>query len=398
MKRFWFIFICCVCLAIAWGGVFYYKNLRGVAPAISPPVSDITEKLAPVIQPAENATSLPLHIPDGFRIAVFAKNIGKPRVLAWDPDGTLLVSVTSAGRVDALLDEDHDGVSEKTKIVISGLDRPHGLAFHNGSLFIAETGTVSSFTYDTKTKSVSGKKILFTLPTGGNHFTRTIAFGPDGRLYVSIGSSCNVCVEKDARRASILVADEDGSNLHTFARGLRNAVFFTWSPWDQKMWATNMGRDLLGDDIPPETVNIVESDQNYGWPYCYGNRIWDKTFDRTQKAEDFCKTTAVPFIEYQAHSAPLGLAFTPNSLRKEYRNSLLVAMHGSWNRTEPTGYKIVRFLLDSSGAYLGSEDFITGWLSDKGVLGRPVDLLFDNKGVLYISDDKAGVVYRLSQM
>jgi glucose/arabinose dehydrogenase len=164
------------------------------------------------------------------------------------------------------------------------------------------------------------------------------------------------------------------------------------------MWATTMGRDLIGDNTPPETVNIVTEGKNFGWPYCYGQRIWDKTFDATKKAENFCKTIEPPHIEYQAHAAPLGLAFTPNSWPKGYQHNLLVAFHGSWNRTQPTGYKVVRFILDDNGTYKGSEDFVSGWLTAAGALGRPVDLLFNQNGTLYLSDDKAGVIYTIKSI
>jgi len=269
--------------------------------------------------------------------------------------------------------------------LLSGLNQPHGLAFHGGKLYVAETNAVSVYDYDGK---ATNRKKIIDLPGGGLHFSRTIGFGPDGKLYIALGSTCNVCVESNPLRAKILVANADGTNLKVFASGLRNAVFFIWK--DQTMWATVMGRDYLGDDLPPDTIDIIREGKNYGWPYCYGKQVWDKTFDASQKAADFCKTTEPSFIDYQAHSAPLGLAF--------YKNDLLVSMHGSWNRTAPTGYKIVRFKFDDKGKYLGTEDFISGWLVNGGALGRPVDLLFDDKGNLFISDDKAGVIYKVSQM
>lgn len=344
-----FLFLAAAC--IVWVGLFYWKNLRGAGPAVRP---------AP-----KNLTDFPLTLPEGFSISVFAKDLGGPRVLAWDPKGTLLVSIPSRGQVVAI---------PSGEIVVSGLNRPHGIAFHGGKLYIAETDAVAVYDYDGKAKN---RKKIIDLPSGGNHVTRTIGFGPDGKLYISIGSSCNVCVEKDTRRGSILVYDGE---LKPYATGLRNSVFFTWR--NGQMWATDMGRDLIGDDIPPEEVNIVREGKHYGWPYCWGKQVADTTFGGT---EDFCKTTEPPIIEYQAHAAPLGLAFD--------KNYLYVAYHGSWNRTVPTGYKIVRFDLKNFQA----SDFITGWLQGDNALGRPVDLLFDDKGNLYISDDKAGVVYKVTQ-
>lgn len=341
----------------AGAGIFYYQNLRGAGPAIR--------------LPRVNTAGLPLTIPDGFSISVFARNIPDARVLAWDPNGKLVVSSPSTGKVFRVV---NDGSSS---VVISGLNRPHGLAFKDSKLYIAETDGVSVYDYDGK---ATNRKKIVDLPGGGNHTSRTIGFGPNGKLYISIGSSCNVCVEKDSRRASIQVLDGE---LKPFASGLRNSVFFTWRNGD--MWATDMGRDLLGDNTPPEEVNIIKEGKNYGWPYCYGKQIPDKSFGGSQER---CKTTEPPVIEYQAHSAPLGLAFD--------KNYLYVAMHGSWNRTEPTGYKVVRFNLDNNNE---PSDFITGWLQGPladGALGRPVDLLFDQEGNLFISDDKAGVIYRVS--
>lgn len=344
---------------VGFASWFYYKNLRGLAPAFVP-------------APAVNTTELPLTVPDGFSLSIFAKDIPSARVLVWDPQGRLLVSSPATGNVFSL--------PEKT-IVAERLNKPHGLAVHNGKLYIAETDAVAVYEYDGKE---TNRKKVIDLPGGGNHFSRTIGFGPDGKLYVSIGSSFNVCVEKDIRRASILVANPDGSDLKVFASGLRNSVFFIWRGSD--MWATEMGRDLLGDDLPPDEINIIREGGFYGWPTCYGKQS--------------CDSSVASYIDLQAHSAPLGLAFIPESWGKEYSGDLLVAFHGSWNRSVPTGYKVVRIKLDDAGNYESTEDFITGWLGSAakpaGALGRPVDLLFDAKGNLFISDDKAGVIYRVS--
>lgn len=233
------------------------------------------------------------------------------------------------------------------------------------------------------------------LPAGGNHFSRSIGFGPDGKLYVSIGSSCNVCIEKDPRRAKIYVSNPDGTDVRQFASGLRNSVFFTWHPKTREMWATDMGRDLLGDNIPPEEVNILRDGGFYGWPYCYGANVNDRSFDSSDTAQKKCAESIPPHITFQAHSAPLGLTFIPDSWPKAYRGDVLVSYHGSWNRSEPTGYKIVRFDLDSAFQNTQESDFLTGFLQGGGAIGRPVDVLFDAKGILYISDDKSGVIYRV---
>lgn len=398
MKRHFIILILLLIAGVFIGaGMFAWRNLRGWRPALGP-IPSVTAHPTRTDSEAQsvNTTGLPLELPDGISIAVFADKLAGARVLALDSEGTLLVSIPQSGRVVALPDGDNDGVADRVVPVISGLNLPHGLALRDGRLFIAETDGVSSYAYDASRMQASGRVHVADLPAGGNHYTRTIAFGPDGRLYISVGSSCNVCTERDWRRAKILVADPDGTNLREYATGLRNSVFFTWHPQTGDMWATDMGRDLLGDNTPPEEVNIVKDGSFYGWPYCYGNRVHDRDFDPSEDAKTRCESSISPHITFQAHSAPLGLAFVPDSWPEEYRGDLLVASHGSWNRTEPTGYKIVRFNLNEQLQSTGESDFISGWLTQGGALGRPVDLLFSPDGALYVSDDKAGNIYHVT--
>lgn len=395
-----FVIVILLAVRVIW---FFDTNLRGARPAFGPPAGDIVGEMETL---ADNTTGFPLTLPDGFSISLFAKDLGAPRVLAFDPGGTLLASIPSRGQVVALPDSNGDGMVDETTIVTSGLNRPHGIAFHpkDKTLFIAETDGVAVYDYDQTTHRASNKKNIIDLPGGGNHVSRTIAFGSDGRLYISVGSSCNVCAEVDTRRAAILVADVTGDAQVTpkvFASGLRNSVFFTWHPVTKELWATDMGRDLIGDDIPPDEVNIVRENGFYGWPYCYGENIRDMRFFEPKGlnllGSEVCQHATPSHIDIPAHSAPLGLTFVPSGWPNEYRNDLLVGFHGSWNRSTPTGYKVVRMKLDQQGKYEGTEDFITGWLSGDRALGRPVDLLFDSRGILYISDDKAGVIYRIIQ-
>jgi glucose/arabinose dehydrogenase len=377
-------------------GAFVYGRMRGIAPAILPPAGDIAELVA---SGNANTADVPLTVPPGFSLSIFAKNISGARVMALDASGNIWVSRTNDGIVTELVVK--DGAVAEQRDIFRNLNHPHGLAFDPGdpaTLYIAEEDKIVR----AHLSSDAPLETVIDLPSGGNHITRTIRFGPDGRLYVSIGSSCNVCRETDERRAKMYSLNRDGSDWREEARGLRNSVFFAWSPVDGRLWATEMGRDLLGDDTPPDEINVIERGKNYGWPICYGNNIHDDAFDKNTYIRNPCME---PFempstIDVPAHSAPLGLAFIPEEGWAEpYWYNLLVAYHGSWNRSVPAGYKIVRYRMDAKGTVLGTEDFVTGWLPDAAAaqaLGRPVDILAVPGGIAYVSDDKAGVVYRIA--
>lgn len=332
-----------------------------------------------------------IRLPRGFKIGVFASQLGSPRFMAFSPDGVLFVTVIDSGKVVALPDMNKDGRADKAVIFLKGLERPHGIAFYKGYLYVGETDEIVRFRYNGFDSTPGEKKVIVpNLPTGG-HFTRTVAFGPDGKMYVSIGSSCNVCIERDKRRAAILQFNPDGSGGRVFAEGLRNSVGITWNPETKEMWATDNGRDWLGDDLPPEEINIIKEEENYGWPYCYGDRIPDPDYGNPE----ICKGTTPPVFKMQAHSAPLGLTFyTGRLFPKEYQGDLFVAFHGSWNRSVPTGYKVVRIRI-RNGRPQGIEDFATGWLRGKKAWGRPVDVVVGPDGALYVSDDRGGFVYRI---
>ena len=382
-----------VILALALGilGAIYYKNIKGALPAVLPPSGDIVEDI--------NTTEMPLKLPPGFSISLYAKDLGNPRVMLWGPDGKMLVSVPNQGKVVVLSDSDGDGAAETHITVAENLNRPHGLASRDNKLYIAETDQVAEYDY-VEGKAINKKK-LFDLPGGGNHFSRTIMFEPypnENKMLVSVGSSCNVCNEENENRAKILEYDFATGRLEEFAKGLRNSVFMAIHPVSGDTWATEMGRDNLGDDIPPDEINIVEKEKDYGWPWFYGKNIRDKSFEpNTGTVLDIHPDLIPPHVDLPAHSAPLGLAFFPEEgWPEEYWYNLLVAYHGSWNRTVPTGYKIVRIKLDAKGNYLDTEDFIIGWLSGGKVYGRPVDIIIQPGGTIFISDDKAGVIYRVN--
>ena len=392
MRKNWVVlslifFILAVSLTLT--AIFLYRNL---------PITELKvlsiKKDAQKIQMETSIGELVFSLPAEFSIELFAKNLPGARIIAQDALGNFWISQPSEGAVSLV--EVKNGKAININRVFTKLNNPHGLAIdpQDGALlYIAETNKISRVKLDSEEASL--EKII-DLPTGGRHFTRTIAFGPDDRLYVSIGSSCDVCIEEDEHRAAIYSMERDGSDFKKLADGLRNAVFFTWSEVDSKMWATEMGRDFLGDDFPSDEINIIEEGKFYGWPWCYGKNIPDTKFDILNKAQQICSEAEASFIDIQAHSAPLGLAFIPEEgWPEEYWYDLLVAYHGSWNRTEPTGYKIVRFKFNAKGNLEGSEDFITGWISGEEILGRPVGILVKPGGIMYITDDKAGAVYRV---
>ncbi|HEX5529076.1 MAG TPA: PQQ-dependent sugar dehydrogenase [Methylomirabilota bacterium] len=284
-----------------------------------------------------------LKVPPGFAIDVFANKVGGVRFMAVDPAGTLLVSEPSGGRVLALPDKNGDGKADGIQTVVDGLDQPHGLAFRDGALHVAENGRVQRFRYDPATmKATQPTVVVPGLPAGGGHWTRTVVFGPDGGLYVSVGSSCNVCRESDKRRAVVLRYNADGSGERIFASGLRNAVGLAFQPGSGALWATVNERDWRGDDVPSDMITEVRDGAFYGWPDCLtvgGKAIPDDRFEKGAR----CDRVTPPTVAIQAHSAPIGLVFyTGTQFPTEYRGSLFAAYRGSWNRTVPTGYKVVR--------------------------------------------------------
>ena len=352
--------------------------------------------LAAAMPGAADAQGRPkLKVPPGFAIDVFADKVGSVRFMAVDPAGTLLVSEPSAGRVLALPDKDADGKADSVQTVVTGLDQPHGLAFHEGGLYIAETSRVQRFAYDPATMKATQPTLLTRLPAGGGHWTRTVVFGPDGLMYVSVGSSCNVCRESDKRRAAVLRFNADGSGEKLFASGLRNAVGLAFHPTSGVLWATVNERDWRGDDVPPDYVTEIREGTVHGWPDCMtvrGRVIIDTSFTKSAA----CDKVTTPTVEIQAHSAPIGLAFyTGTQFPEEYRGSLFVAYRGSWNRSLPTGYKIVRIRL-RDGQPPAVEDFATGWLEGTSAWGRPVDLVVGRDGALYLSDQGASRIYRIT--
>lgn len=366
-------------------------------PTSSTSQSSSTVATASKISSGEIPT-IPFTLSSGYIIHIFAKNLGTARDLEYSPGGTLLVSDPVSGKVYALPDKNGDGVADSNKIVISGENRPHGLAFYQGKLYVAEVDKVVRYNWDETTLTATKDKILFSLPQNNNHNNRTIIFDRSGKMYVSVGSTCNVCNEASSLSATVIISDANGNNPTVFAKGLRNAPFIQFNPATGELWGTVMGRDNLGDNIPPDEINIIREGKDYGWPNCYGNKIPDISFNPNAS----CTNTESPTYEIPAHSAPLGLTFINSAQFPSWQGDLLVSYHGSWNRSTPIGYKVVHLKVNGN-SIVSSEDFLTGFIpvnaaSGTEALGRPVDLIFDSSGNLYLSDDKAGNVYIIQKI
>ena len=339
-----------------------------------------------------------LVVPAGLKVTYFARDLDGVRFMAVSPDGVLYASQPGRGRVVGLPDANRDGVADSVVVVVTGLNQPHGLAFHKGVLYVAATDGVARVTLGADGKSSGSPVYVNRYSGGGGHWSRTIVFGADSAMYVSVGSSCNLCIEQSTDRAAVLRFNEDGSGKRVFASGLRNAVGLAVEPQTGALWAAQNERDELPpnhEDLPPEEINILTDGGDYGWPYCYGDRVPNPEYNDAAR----CAKTIAPAAKLQAHSAPLGLTFLTkaSSLPDEYRTDLLVAYHGSWNRDTPTGAKVVRIHV-SDGKPGVVEDFVTGWQrADGSRWGRPVDVTVASDGSVMISDDTGDAIYRLSR-
>lgn len=337
-----------------------------------------------------------LNLPQEFSISVFDAGLSQPRWIVNGPDGRLWVTELGAGRVLVYDPQGEADAPTEPRVFTEGLNRPHGIAFHDDYVYIAETTRVLRIRNEDGRAVGEPEVIISGLPTGG-HVTRTLLFTPDNQLLVSIGSSCNVCREDDERRAAVMVYDADGANGRLYATGLRNAVGLTLHQETQQVWFTNNGRDFLGDDLPKEMIGTLREGADYGWPDCYGDQVVDTDFGGDAAR---CANMTVPELQVQAHSAPLGLTFLPaQGWPAPYAGNLIIAYHGSWNRSMPTGYKLVRVPMEDAQVAGADLDFLTGFELPQGgdVWGRPVAAVVGTDGALYVTDDRAGAVYRIFQ-
>ena len=334
--------------------------------------------------------------PEGFTVELYAADLPKARFLRFTSAGDLLVSRPHSGDILLLRrDADNDGSAGARETLIAGLNRPLGIDIHDGWLYIAESDRIGRVPFDSTSGSLQGdyQPLIEGLTDDGNHWSKTIRIGPDEKIYLAQGSTCNICEEEDHRRATLMQFQLDGSQGEILATGLRNSVGFDWAPWSGELYATDNGRDLMGDDFPPDELNRIESDRFYGWPYFNGDNIPDPDMGVDPLAMTRNPTT--PVHGFRAHNAPLGMTFlNAENLPSDYQRSALVALHGSWNRSSADGYKVVSLHWTENG--IEERDFLSGFNADGKISGRPVDVAQGPDGEIYISDDYAGAIYRVS--
>lgn len=343
-----------------------------------------------------------LSLPEDFRISLWAGDLESPRQIDWTAGGNIIIAERGSGSIKLYQQSENGEYGIEIATIDSGLNQPSGIDYYNGDLYVGVQNEILVYKgLSEEGEYVSKKVVIADLPTGG-HWSRTVRVGPDQRLYITVGSSCNICEESDQRRAAMLISNLDGSDLQVYASGLRNTVDFVFksTSTDFKIWGVDNGRDGIGDNIPPEEVNIISRGNDYGWPYCYGSGVNNPEYP---ERSGYCKieTEGLTF-GMQAHSAPLGLTFLVNDDLAQrvkfpqlvFNDDLFVAFHGSWDRSEPTGYKIVR--INTSEVNAKEVNFITGWLDNDGEYwGRPVDVKFDQNGDMYITDDEANAIYKV---
>jgi len=367
--------------------------------AINVPVSD---------KPVDE-NHLTAQVPPGFAIGIFAKGLIGPRVMRFTQHGDLVVSSPGKDQVlllkrdaqghhsDIIVLLDKKALAEKN--IVSDFKDPNGIDFYRDKsgqdwLYIAESESVGRIRFDHDKGVTVGdyQRIITMLPGGGNHWKKTLRFGADGKLYVTLGSSCNVCIEEDKRRATMMRFDADGTHGEIYATGLRNSEGFDWND-NGDLYATDNGRDLLGDDFPPCEFNKIEQGKFYGWPFANGDRIPDPNYGAGHDKEIAASTP--PAHGFHPHNAPLGMTFIHHAkVPDDYKGAALVALHGSWNRRKKDGYKVVSLHWQPDGSIV-EKDFLTGLLNDDTVSGRPADVVEGPDDAIYISDDFAGAIYRV---
>jgi glucose/arabinose dehydrogenase len=348
----------------------------------------------------DSTTVSRLKVPPGFRVTVFTDKAAAPRILAVGDNGTVYATRRDSNDVVAF-SYGADGSAGPMTKTITNLPHVHGIALHDGNIYLATVHEVYVAALDSSGKAGRLKALFTDLPDGGQHANRTLGFGPDNMLYISVGSTCNQCVEPNPENGTILRANPDGSERGVYANGLRNTLGFAWDPSSGIMWGMDNGYDWKGDDVPPEELNQIQGASNFGWPYCYGNKRPDSTFASDPPGstkEEFCPRTVAPTLTTTAHAAPMQMAFYSGKMFPgEYKGSAFVALRGSWNRKAISGYRVVRISFQN-GKPIAIQDFLTGFLSPAGdtYYGRPVGVAVAKDGALLVGDDTNGIIYRVT--
>ena len=335
-----------------------------------------------------------IQLPEGFEITLLTDQVPGARAMTQSPKGILYVGSRRGGNVYAVVDKDGDHSADRVVQIAAGLNAPNGVAWRNGSLYVAEIHRVLRFDeIDERLENPPQPVVVSAdFPADTHHGWKFIRFGPDGKLYVPVGAPCNVCEKEEPIYASITRLDAAGENHEIYAYGVRNTVGFDWHPETGELWFTDNGRDMLGDDLPPDELNRAPSQGlHFGFPYCHGGDIPDPQFGEKRDCDD----TVPPAVKLGPHVASLGMRFyTGETFPDEYRNQIFIAEHGSWNRSTPIGYRITLARLDGNEV-TSYEVFAEGWLEGDDAWGRPVDLHVTPEGALLVSDDRAGAIYRI---
>ena len=359
----------------------------------------------PALVPATDQRIAQLRVPAGFSISKFADSLGKPRMLAVSQGGHVYVTNREAGTVTLLRDTNGDGKADQKRVVAT-IKSVHGITIYAGKMYLVSIKEVYRADMNADGTLGQPQMLINNLPDAGQHPNRTIGFGPDGAMYLTVGSTCNACAEPNSEHATILRANPDGSGRVVYASGLRNTIGFGWHPETKELYGFDHGIDWLGDDQQKEELNLIKQGAFYGWPYIYGDGNYNphpRPMGDTTYAQILAKTT-LPSLSYDAHAAPLGLVFytsaggTASSFPTEYQNDAFVTMRGSWNRTQPSGYKVTRVHFEG-GKPTRIDDFVTGFLVDgnRAQFGRPVGIATMPDGSLLFSEDNNGVIYRVSR-
>jgi len=365
-----------VVLAVAAGIWLNRGYLAGSLPSAAAQTGDIT-------------------LPPGFRIAVYAADVPNARQMALGPPGIVFVGSRAAGRVYAVVDRDGDHQADQVHVLASGLDDPSGVAFRDGSLYVADVGRILVLRDVARDLSRPPRPEVVTgaYPPERHHGWKFIAFGPDGRLYVPVGAPCNVCEPPGPLHATITRLDLADPRPEVVARGVRNSVGFDFHPETGELWFTDNGRDQLGDDQPPDELNrLTRVGEHFGFPYCHGADIRDPDHNGGRPCAGFTP----PARPLGPHVAAIGMRFyTGRMFPEKYRGGVFIAEHGSWNRSTPIGYRVM-FVKIEGGRATSYEPFAEGWLKGGVSTGRPADVLVTPDGALLVADDKAGRLYRIS--